>query len=74
MGSLTLHGGRALAVVEDGQLAEHVPRTERAEPPAVLAHAELPLCRDTNRAAGVAHAHVWQPGTRRQPRWLRGRM
>lgn len=44
--ALTLHGGGALAVVQDGQLPEDITRPQRAELPAPLRHAQLPLCRE----------------------------
>lgn len=44
--ALTLHGGSALAVVQDGQLPEDITRPQRAELPAPLRHAQLPLCRE----------------------------
>lgn len=53
---LTLHGGGALAVVQDGQLPKHVTRAQCAQLPAPLGHPELPLCRDTARS--LAHAHM----------------
>lgn len=57
-GDLTPHGGGVLAVVEDGQLPKSVPRPQRAELPASLVRAELPLCRDTARGATHTRVHA----------------
>ena len=53
---LTLDGGGPGAVVEDGQLPKHLPRTHGAQLHALLCHLHLPICKEkTTEQSTLSH-------------------
>lgn len=63
---LTLHGGRAPAVVQQGQFPQHISWPQCAEWAVTLAHTELPFCGETWQSMHTCmhtcmHAHTGCP-------------